>query len=330
MGKESYKASVIIPIYKVEPFIGHCARSLMEQTLTDVEYIFVDDASPDGSLTVLRQVLAGYPERNSHVRILTHPENKGLPAARNTGLAVAQGEYIFHCDSDDFVEPDMLEQLYRKAIETDADIVWCDWWLSFAKNERYMKQPEYHTPIEALKGMLSGVMKFNVWNKLIRRSLYEENRIIFPAGYGMGEDMTIMRLFARASKVAYLPKAFYHYVQLNTSAFSKTYSNRHLEELKHNVSLLLSDLQGLFEDQLKKEIAFFQLDVKFPFLITDDFSKYKLWQSWYPEANRYILKNKQLSLRSRCLQWLAWKHQFWAIWLYYKCVHKVIYGLIYR
>lgn len=330
MGKELYKVSIIIPIYKVESFIGRCARSLMEQTLTNVEYIFVDDASPDGSIGVLRQVLADYPERSSHVRILTHSENKGLPAARNTGLAVAQGEYIFHCDSDDFVEPDMLEQLYHKATETDADIVWCDWWLSFAKNERYMKQPAYPTAIEALKGMLSGVMKFNVWNKLIRRSLYEKNGITFPAGYGMGEDMTIIRLFARASKVAYLPKAFYHYVQLNMGAFSKTYSNRHLEELKHNVSLLLSDLQELFGNQLQTEMAFFQQDVKFPFLITDDFSKYKLWQSWYPETNRYILKNKQLSLRSRCLQWLAWKHQFWAVWLYYKCVHKVIYGLIYR
>lgn len=146
----------------------------------------------------------------------------------------------------------------------------------------------------------------------------------------MGEDMTMMRLFARASKVVYLPKAFYHYVQLNTGAFSKTYSNRHLEELQHNVSLLLRDLQGLFGDQLKREMAFFQLDVKFPFLITDDISKYKLWQSWYPEANQYILQNKQLSLRSRCLQWLAWKHQFWVVWLYYKCVHKVVYGLIYR
>lgn len=324
------KVSVIIPIYKVEPFVARCAQSLMEQTLTEAEYIFVDDASPDGSIAVLRRVLADYPERSNHIKVLTHAENKGLPAARNTGLAVAQGEYIFHCDSDDFVEPDMLEQLYRKAAETDADIVWCDWWLSFAKSERYMKQPEYLTPMEALKGMLSGVMKFNVWNKLIRRSLYVENNIAFPSGYGMGEDMTIMRLFARASKVVYLPKAFYHYVQLNTGAFSKTYSNRHLEELQHNVSLLLSDLQQLFEDQLKKEMAFFQLDVKYPFLITEDFSKYKLWQSWYPEANQYILQNKQLSWRSRGLQWLAWKHQFWAIWLYYKCIHKVIYGLIYR
>lgn len=260
------RVSVVVPIYKVESFIARCTRSLLEQTLTDVEYIFVDDASPDGSIAVLRRVLADYPERSNYVKVLTHAENKGLPAARNTGLAVAKGEYIFHCDSDDFVEPDMLELLYRKATETDADIVWCDWWLSFAKNERYMKQPEYLTPMEALKGMLSGVMKFNVWNKLIRRSLYVENDIKFPAGYGMGEDMTIMRLFARASKVAYLPKAFYHYVQLNTGAFSKTYSNRHLEELQHNVSLLLSDLQQLFEDQLKKRNGFLSIgcEVSFP------------------------------------------------------------------
>lgn len=330
MGKELYKVSVIVPIYKVEPFIGRCVRSLMEQTLMDVEYIFVDDASPDSSIVELRKVIAKYPERSNHVKVLIHNENKGLPAARNTGLSVAQGEYIFHCDSDDFVELDMLEQLYGKATETDADIVWCDWWLSFAKNERYMKQPEYGTPIDALKGMLSGVMKFNVWNKLVKRKLYTDSNITFPAGYGMGEDMTMMRLFARAEKVVYLPKAFYHYVQLNTGAFSKTYSNRHLEELQHNVSLLLSDLQRLFGDQLKREMAFFQLDVKFPFLIADDCSKYKLWQSWYPEANQYILQNKQLSWRSRCLQWLAWKHQFWAVWLYYKCVHKIIYGLIYR
>ena len=82
-----YKVSVIIPVYKVGKFIERCARSLMEQTLTDVEYIFVDDASPDDSINVLHQVLANYPDRCDYVKILTHTENKGLPAARNTGLS---------------------------------------------------------------------------------------------------------------------------------------------------------------------------------------------------------------------------------------------------
>lgn len=328
MEKESYKISVIVPIYKVEKFIVRCAESLMKQTLDGVEYIFVNDATPDNSMAILQKVISKYPEKK--VIIITHEINKGLPAARNTGLAIAKGEFIFHCDSDDYVDSDMLEQLYNKAKEDDADIVWCDWWLSFARNERYMKQPEYFTSIDALKGMLSGVMKFNVWNKLVKRKLYTSSNIVFPAGYGMGEDMTMMRLFARTERVAYLPRALYHYVQLNTGAFSKTYSERHLLELQHNVSLLITDFQQIFGNELDSEIAFFKLDVKFPFLISGDPTKYVLWKKWYPEANKYILKNKHLSLRSRGLQWMASKNQFWAVRMYYYCIHRLIYGLIYR
>ena len=290
----------------------------------------MDDATPDKSIHLLQEVLGHYPERKEQVKLIRHEINQGLPAARNSGLAVASGEYIFHCDSDDFVDSEMLEQLYRTAQKHDADIVWCDWWLSFEKNERYMKQPMYATPMAALKGMLGGVMKFNVWNKLVRRSLYEEHQILFPSGYGMGEDMTMIRLFARAQKVAYLPKAFYHYVQQNSGAFCKTSSNQHLEDVRHNVAVVLNDIRQLFGNQLEKELAYFQLSVKFPFLISDDPEKYALWQSWYPEANRYIMRNTQLSLRSRCLQWLAWKHQFWAVRLYYVCIHRLMYGVIYR
>lgn len=324
------KVSVIIPIYNVERFIIRCVTSLLEQTLQEVEFIFVDDATPDKSIHLLQEVLGHYPGRKEQVKLIRHEINQGLPTARNSGLAVASGEYIFHCDSDDFVDPEMLEQLYQTAKEYDVDIVWCDWWLSFEKNERYMKQPMYATPMDALKGMLSGTMKFNVWNKLVRRRLYEEHQILFPSGYGMGEDMTMIRLFARARKVAYLPKAFYHYVQQNSGAFCKTSSSRHLEDVRHNVAVVLNDIQQLFGNQLEQELAFFQLSVKFPFLISDDPEKYALWQSWYPEANRYIMRNIQLSLRSRCLQWLAWKHQFWAVWLYYTCVHRLVYGVIYR
>ena len=302
----------------------------MEQTLKEVEYIFVNDSTPDDSIVLLNKVLDKYSCRKNDVHIITHENNKGLPAARNTGLTMAKGEYIFHCDSDDFVEPDMLEQLYLKIKECDADIVWCDWWLSFEKKERYMKQPGYLTAMDAVKGMLSGVMKFNVWNKLVRRKLYSDSNILFPSGYGMGEDMTMIRLFARAKRVVYLPKAFYHYVQLNTGAFSKTYSERHLVDVRYNVSIVLNDLNNLFGSQLEKEMAFFQLDVKFPFLITSDFSRYRLWQSWFPNANYYIMQNKQLSLRSRLLQWCAWKRQYWVLWLYYNCVHRVIYGFIYH
>lgn len=321
------KVSVIIPIYKVEAFIERCATTLMEQRLREVEYIFVDDATPDCSIQVLEKVIAHYPERKEQVHIVHHDINKGLPAARNTGLALATGEYIFHCDSDDYVEPTMLEDLYHTAKTQDADIVWCDWYLTFAENERYMKQPSFSTPMEALKAMLSGGMKYNVWNKLVRRTLYTDNNIEFPTGYGMGEDMTMMMLFAHASKVAYVPKAYYHYVKTNTNAFSQTYSDKHLQELKHNVQRIVDYMQGISGDDLGKELSFLKLDVKFPFLIANNF---KRWEEWYPEANKYILQNNYISSRSRYIQWLAAKKQYWLVWMYNQLLDKIIYGIIYK
>lgn len=307
------KVSVIIPIYKVEAFIERCAITLLEQTLHDVEYIFVDDATPDSSIQVLEEVVARYPEQKEQVRIVHHDTNKGLPAARNTGLALATGEYIFHCDSDDYVELTMLEELYHAAKTQEADIIWCDWYLTFAENERYMKQPCFGTPMEALKAMLSGGMKYNVWNKLVRRTLYTDNSIEFPSGYGMGEDMTMMLLFAHAQKIAYVPKSYYHYIKTNTNAFSQTYSDKHLVELKHNVQRIIGFMQLTYGEVIEKELSFFKLDVKFPFLID---GQYKRWEEWYPEANTYILQNKTVSVRTRYIQWLAAKKQYWLVGLY--------------
>lgn len=327
---EDIKVSVIVPIYKVERFIARCAESLLNQTLQEIEYIFVNDATPDGSMDILKETIARYPSRADSCHIVEHEVNKGLPSARNSGLAVARGEYVFHCDSDDFVEPTMFEDMYKAAIESSADIVWCDWYLSFEKNERYMKQPNYAEPIEALKGMLSGAMKFNVWNKLVKTELYEKNAIRFPDGYGMGEDMTMMMLFAHADKVCYVPKAYYHYVKMNGNAFSQTYSERHLTELRYNVDRIETFLRGRFGDELNEEIAFLKLDVKFPFLITDDPKKYQMWKEWYPEANEYIMRNKRISLRSSLLQLAAKYNLFVLVSLYYNVVHKLIYGFLYK
>lgn len=325
------KVSVIIPVYNVEAFIERCANSLMQQTLRDVEFIFVDDASPDSSISILHNVLEKYPERLKNVQILTHKQNRGLPAARNSGMAVASGEYIFHCDSDDFVEPNMLEVLYNAAQESDADIVWCDWFLTYQNNERYMKQPCFASSEEAVRAMLGGAMKFNVWNKLVRRSLYTDNKIVFPSGYGMGEDMTMIRLAVHAKKISYVPRAFYHYVKTNTQAFSQTYSEQHLKELRHNVDETAAFILAHYGESWKQDVAFFKLEAKFPFLISDGRKgEYQRWAIWYPEANAYIRENHNISRRSRMLQLLAAKGHFRAVWLYNKIVMQWLYSLFYN
>lgn len=325
------KVSVIIPIYNVERFIGRCVRSLMQQTLQDVEYIFVDDATPDNSIQILNQVIADYPNKIHSVKILMLEKNQGLPAARNRGLAAATGEYIFHCDSDDYADATMLETMYNTAVEKQADIVWSDWFLTFERNERYMEQPNYPTPFDAIKGMLAGQMKYNVWNKLVRRSLYEENNISFPDGYSMGEDMTMILLFAYAQKIAYVPQAFYHYVKLNQNALSQTFSEKHLESLKHNESFIETRLKQKYGDQLNTEIACLKLEIKFPFLVIgSNHYLYNLWRTTYPEANQYILKNHYVSFRSRFVQWCASKDLWIIVRLHYLLICKFIYGVIFR
>lgn len=327
--------SVIVPIYNVSPFITRCATSLMEQTVKrDVEFIFVNDATPDESIRLLQEVIKRYPDREGQVKLLHHETNRGLAAARNTGLKAATGEYVFHCDSDDFLETDALEKMYQSAKETGADIVWCDWYLSYQKSERYMRQPDYATPLEALKGLLSGAMKFNVWNKLVRRSLYAENDIWFPEGHNMGEDMTMIQLFACARSVRHLPQAFYHYVRVNANAFTQTTDKQKQEQydadLKYNVTRTLEFVEQHYGKMLEKEEAFFKLDAKFPFLISEDKNSYRKWQEWFPKANAYIGQNRHISFRSRFLQWMAAKGWFGCVWLYNRLVMNWLYKALYK
>mgnify|MGYP000541624267 CR=1 FL=1 len=111
--------SVIVPIYGVEPYIEKCARSLFEQSLENMVFIFVNDCTPDKSVEILRQVIEDYPRRYLQIQIIEHEENRGLAMARNSGLLIAKGEYIIHCDSDDWVELDMYEEMYEKAMKYD-------------------------------------------------------------------------------------------------------------------------------------------------------------------------------------------------------------------
>lgn len=291
------KVSVIVPFWKVEAFIARCARSLMEQTLQEVEFIFVDDASPDRSAEILREAVAG---SGRDVKILSHPVNKGLPAARNTGLSAARGKYVFHCDSDDYLEPAMLEKLYLAAEAARADIAYCDFWLDFGDTRRLMPARGFGDAATMLReGFLAGTLKYNVWNKLARRSLYEG--ISFPEGHSMGEDMTMMMLASRAGAVVHVAEPLYHYMKTNDGALTTGFSDKALEDLRFNTDRVLDFLGPLDGDWAE----FFKLNVKLPFLFTGEKRDWRNWRSWYPEANRFIGRNKALPFRTRMVQHFA-------------------------
>ena len=320
--------TVITPVYNVRSFIRRCAESLFSQTYTNVEYLFIDDASTDGSIDILNDVIAKYPEKN--ITVIHHPENRGLPSSRKTGYEAATGRYIFNCDGDDWVEPTLLEKMYSAVVSQDIDYAYCDFYLSYKQSERYMKCPAFSTPDEALrKGYLSGLAKYNVWNKLIKRELYEG--VVFPVDHKKGgEDLIMLGVLSKAKSIAYVPEALYHYVKINTSAISEAFSQQRLIDIRYNADAAIKVLRDTYPMDLEREIAFFKLNVKLPFIITDDPVRYEVWREWYPEANDYIWDNDCQSFKNKIVQWLAAKELFWVVGLYFKVVYKLLYRVIYR
>lgn len=324
--------SVIIPVYNASVTLPHCLESLSKQTYRNLELLFVDDCSTDDSLKLLNC----YAEKNSEtdivIKVAHHEQNRGVAAARNTALTYATGDYIYYVDADDSIESDTLECLINEAKRNDLDIVGHEWYLTFNSNERYMKQPEYTTSYEALRSMMCGVMRWNLWLFLVKRSLYIQNKIQFIEGMNMGEDMMVMiKLFICAKKVGIIHRPFYHYEQKNINSLTKTYSQEHIMQVTNNVLEVKHYINtSSYADVLSVFIAFLKLNIKLPLLITDDESRYKLWQEWFPEANSYVWKNKLLPLRTRCIQWIAARHCSLLLKLYYRIVFKLIYGVIYK
>lgn len=322
------KVSVIIPIYNVSPFVEKCATSLFNQRLNEIELIFVDDASTDGSISIIENIATLHPKRN--VQIIHHDVNKGLPASRNTGISHANGDYIFHCDGDDYLEPDALSSLYNAAISADADIVWCDFYEDYRTSIRYIPQPDCIDKEDAIKAMLTSRMRFNVWNKLCRRSLYTNYGITFLEGNSMGEDMCMMKLFIHATTVRHTPKALYHYVRTNPNSLTKGQTHKRIEEDKNNIQSLTSYFTKHCKDQYSDYLGYHILWTKFPLLLTSgEQGQYEEWRKWSPEANRLISTLPGTSSRIKLLMSMASKNQWWFVKLHYLLIIKLYYSIRY-
>jgi len=282
-----YKISVIVPVYNVENYIERCVRSLFEQTLQEgVEYIFVDDCSPDRSMQVIEAIASEYPERLKHIRIIHQSLNSGSSAARNSGLAIAQGEYIYFADSDDWAEKEMLAVMYQAAKENDADIVRCDYFTSYSTYEIHEKQKDETDPIKCVKLLLSEQLHGAFWNKLVRKTLYTDHEIVFCDGYW--EDMlAFVQLFYYAKKIVYIPQAFYHYVQYNPYSQGSENLEKKLAEIVNNTNRIIEFLQDK-NLHVEKQIHFIKVAAKQTLLYTCDKSAFRKWLQIYPESNRYI------------------------------------------
>lgn len=240
---ENLKVSILVPVYKAEKFIVRCAKSLFEQIYCNLEIIFVDDCSPDGSVELIKSTLNSYPERQGQVKIVHHEKNKGVAAARNTLLANATGDYVLWVDADDFIDKRATEILITSAVVSNADIV-CFGAAYFYDNGivKLARRTKEETPESFIVDLLSNRTTTSVWGRLMRRSLFLDNDILFIEGLNLGEDFLVMLKVAYYSKaISMVEDILYYYNASNEQSIVHSYS-----EQKADTELRVLDLIDVF------------------------------------------------------------------------------------
>lgn len=220
--------SIVIPVYNVAPYIEECAESLFNQTLKNIQYIFIDDASTDNSVEILEKVISQYPERAFRTTLIKHKENKGVSYTREEGVRQADGEWIIHCDADDVVDSEMYATLFNEAQARDSDILICGYRL-FGKDikDYYMRQGERgmssQEMLEALMGVDKKGLHGSLCNKLIKRKYWDD--ISFNRATSFCEDkMTLVDILLKFPnlKIHTIPECFYGYrIRENSLTFRK-------------------------------------------------------------------------------------------------------------
>ena len=206
----------------------------------------MNDASPDNSIGKIKDVLKEYPQREKQCLFLEHVCNKGVSAARNTGLSTASGEYILYCDSDDWPEPEMYEQLYKQAKLNDSDIVICNWNNILNKDVQSTHIDFLYSNKDCIVTLLDGRSSGFLWNKLIKRNLYIDNKIRGIPEINCMEDLFLLfRLFFYAKKIDYVEDRLYNYNRQNIN--SSTYSTLS-EKAQLGMQTIVSKVQDFFDE----------------------------------------------------------------------------------
>lgn len=315
------KVSVCVPIYNVEKYIEKCARSLFEQTLDDIEYIFVNDCTPDNSLDILQRVLDEYPQRKSQVLIISHDANKGIASVRNTGLKQATAKYLIYCDGDDWVEPDMYQKLYEKAEDCGADMVWCNYDTTLDPIQKFSPTTEVQlSGEEYIKLICLGQFHGSTCNKLIKKDIYDKYSLSFPDGYNMMEDVTVIfQILHYAQKIINVPQILYHYVQHGDSITRAP----HVIDIIQNVSKISRFYTEHYKGNqgMIQYLYWYQQCNKFN-LISSNSISYTEFRSLWKEASkvRLILSNPVLKWYNK----LIYIGLCYNITLLFKCKQRLV------
>lgn len=236
--------SIIIPVYNAEYYIEECMQSLLNQTLKDCEFIFINDGSKDSSSNIIEK----YSHIDSRVK-LVNQENQGVSKARNKGIELSSGKYIGFVDADDYIELDMFEVLYKVTKESDYDVVISNFEEELEGNKNIIKYNFIQNKLLDKNYISKNIIPFFITNdslntvctKIYKNKIIKDNKIVFPKGVCLGEDgLFNINVFSNIDGAKYIDYCGYHYREVKGSATrnlsNKDYFKRALEVYNLDIS----------------------------------------------------------------------------------------------
>lgn len=226
------KVSIIVPVYNVEKYLDECVQSIQKQTYKNIEIILVDDGSPDHS----PQMCDEYAQKDSRIKVI-HKKNGGLSSARNAGIDAATGEYIMFIDSDDFIEPIMVEKLLELKENTNTEVVACNIDKFEGSTYKTIKDKNTFKDIAVfdkqtyLKKLLLRTIDCTSCNKLYQKGYIGDIR--FWEGVNNEDHLFLFKLYQKCNKIAYTDKVYYHYRTTPNSITTKKLNDRSFDILKN-------------------------------------------------------------------------------------------------
>lgn len=250
---QDYKVTIAVPVYGVEAYIEKCAESLFEQTYPNLEFLFINDCTPDRSIEIIERVLERFPNRKDQVRIINQEINKGCPAARNLAVQLATGDFIFHVDADDYIEKDAISTLVIEQKATDADLVVANYVIETPNETGLVSYCDISKPKEEIvKDCLDDKSSQSVWGILIRRQIYLDHNIRADESFHVGEDWQVAPLLLYyAKKIAYVDKVVYHYQLSRPNSITIT-SQTSITKKKNQLICFVKTMNCLLESFMDK------------------------------------------------------------------------------
>lgn len=301
--------SIIIAVYNAESYLSKGIEDILAQTFSNFEILLVDDGSTDTTVEICDR----YANKDTRIRVF-HEQHQGVAHARQKGIENVQGEYTIHIDADDQISHNMLEEMYNAAKGADADFLICDYMEVNNNGTFYHTQrPTSLTPEGLVNDMTRRKLYGALWNKLIRTSCFQDNKVGFHEDLNMSEDMFfVFDVLPYCSKIVYLPKAFYSYDRTrNISSLTNMYLSEdksfYLQEIRWNDAVLKTPLVS---KKNKENVSNTLLNIAYITLSGNIFTKAE-WQNAFSQY-RDVFKTATKSYKKRLVLMALNRHYLLA------------------